>query len=159
MKFVSALISALCILVLALASSEQAIQAGLTPGQSLTNGQCTYSPSGNYRLCLTNGELHSTMKDWCWYTFYNWSSPQDGTYDSICGSPGLGTHANQSASGTVNATADMQGDGNFVLYTGSGGSAVWQSNTAASPSTSSVEIQDDGNLVVYHNGSPVWSVW
>ncbi|KAA2241439.1 hypothetical protein F0L74_16190 [Chitinophaga agrisoli] len=52
--------------------------------------------------------------------------------------------------------AEMQGDGNFVMY-GPGHSYVWDSATDQRPGAFLV-LQDDGNLVIYDgNGAPLWS--
>ncbi|MFD0532324.1 hypothetical protein ACFQ1I_46420 [Kitasatospora arboriphila] len=51
--------------------------------------------------------------------------------------------------------AQMQYDGNFVVYDGN--TPVWASNTAGFPEARLV-LQDDGNLVIYSgSGQPVWS--
>jgi hypothetical protein len=152
---------AACLIVV---TGSQRAEARLTPGQSLTAGQCEYSSNGVHRMCLqsSGGFYHLAMNGktgWCPFSFNLWFSSSDAFYQSQCGSPGLGTHTDQTVSATVNGTADMQSDGNFVLYTGSGGSAVWSTVTSGSPSTSSIDVQNDGNLVVYHNGSPMWSMW
>ena len=53
------------------------------------------------------------------------------------------------------ARADMQADGNLVLYTADGG-VVWASDTGEAGST--LELQDDRNLVLYAPGrAVVWS--
>ncbi|SDS20812.1 CHAP domain-containing protein [Nocardioides scoriae] len=46
--------------------------------------------------------------------------------------------------------AEMQHDGNFVVYGANG--AVWQSGTGGTGDGASVVLQDDGNLVVYRAG-------
>jgi hypothetical protein len=51
--------------------------------------------------------------------------------------------------------AELQGDGNFVLYDGQN-AARFASNTPGNPNSRMV-LQNDGNLVIYaSNGQPVW---
>ena len=57
--------------------------------------------------------------------------------------------------GTANV-ADMQMDGNFVVYN-SAGSPLWNSSTAGNPA-SYLALQSDGNLVLYDASSaPIWA--
>jgi nucleoid-associated protein YgaU len=51
--------------------------------------------------------------------------------------------------------ADLQTDGNFVLYSSSG-AAVWETNTDKKPNTRLV-LQDDRNLVLYSNEAAAWA--
>ncbi|MGZ6637967.1 MAG: hypothetical protein ACXVII_34470 [Solirubrobacteraceae bacterium] len=51
--------------------------------------------------------------------------------------------------------ADMQGDGNLVVY-GDDGHAYWGSGTSNQPNAYAV-VQDDGNFVIYKNGAALWS--
>ncbi|HTJ33723.1 MAG TPA: hypothetical protein VL738_10870 [Dactylosporangium sp.] len=54
--------------------------------------------------------------------------------------------------------ADLQADGNFVLYNDANQPA-WSSSTFGSGFINPyLEMQDDGNLVTYHNGrTPIWA--
>ncbi|WP_211178168.1 LysM peptidoglycan-binding domain-containing protein [Pseudonocardia acidicola] len=101
----------------------------LTSGASLTDGQQLTSPNGKYTLTLANGNLE------------------------LAGPGGPVWATNTAGSGAVRA--DMQADGNLVLYTDSNG-VVWASNTGDPDST--LVLQDDRNIVVYAPGhKPVWS--
>lgn len=51
------------------------------------------------------------------------------------------------------AHADMQPDGNFVIYNPT---AKWSSNTAQFEGAS-LYVQDDGNVVIYQNGHAIWT--
>jgi hypothetical protein len=51
--------------------------------------------------------------------------------------------------------AEMQTDGNFVLYHVNNAPA-WASNTNVAPG-SFVVIQNDGNLVIYRPNFPIWA--
>lgn len=63
--------------------------------------------------------------------------------------------SNTSGAGT-GCYADLQPDGNFVLYDG-GGQAHWNSGTSGT-SGAELRLQGDGNLAVYNGvGEPLWS--
>lgn len=54
--------------------------------------------------------------------------------------------------------ANMQQDGNFVVYhrSGNGGNrALWATHTVGKGQY--LVFQNDGNLVIYHNGGPTWA--
>ena len=53
--------------------------------------------------------------------------------------------------------ADMQTDGNLVLYNDANQPA-WAAGVFGSFISPYLEMQDDGNLVIYHNGrTPIWA--
>ena len=52
-------------------------------------------------------------------------------------------------------TADMQTDGNLVVYAAAN-RPIWSSATNNHPGAT-LAIQDDGNLVLYANGTPIWA--
>ena len=57
-----------------------------------------------------------------------------------------------------NCSANMQGDGNFVVYNNK--TVVWKSNTPnKSKAPYTLIMQSDGNLVAYGSGTPrvVWA--
>jgi hypothetical protein len=54
-----------------------------------------------------------------------------------------------------NSTAEMQGDGNFVIYA-PGHKSVWSTRTHRNPGSVLV-VQNDGNLVLYKDRRPLWS--
>jgi hypothetical protein len=139
--------------------AEKPTQATLFSGDILHAGQCNWSPSGTRALCLYShnfndmGLQYDVTSSWCNGTYTGWKSHFDAYYH--CG--GQGTHVNQWAPASANAQADVQGDGNFVLYNGPGSYAVWATNTGGYDGAQ-VDPLDDYNLVVYYNGSPVWSL-
>ena len=94
----------------------------LSSGSSLKPGDVVTSPNGRYRLELeTTGDLVlSGPSGAAWKT---------GTW------------------GQAVETAEMQTDGNFVLY-GPGRVVVWRTDTADRPGAHLV-LQDDRNLVLY----------
>ena len=94
----------------------------LKSGSSLKPGDFLTSPNGTYRLELqTDGNLVL-------------SGPTGPAWDSkTWGQPVV--------------TADMQADGNFVLYTADHG-VVWRTDTADKPGAHLV-LQDDRNVVIY----------
>ena len=56
----------------------------------------------------------------------------------------------------VDCYADLQPDGNFVVYDG-GGTPLWNSGTSGT-SGAELRIQQDGNMVLYNGvGQPLWS--
>jgi LysM repeat protein len=94
----------------------------LSSGSSLKPGDAITSPNGRYRLELeTSGDL------------------------VLSGPTGTAWHSG--TAGQAVETADMQADGNFVLY-GPGHTVVWRTDTADKPGAHLV-LQDDRNIVVY----------
>lgn len=94
----------------------------LTSGASLAAGQSITSPDGRYTLALqADGNLVL-------------SGPTGPVWDSATAGKGA-------------ARADMQADGNLVVYTADNG-VVWASDTADKPGAHLV-LQDDRNVVVY----------
>lgn len=72
--------------------------------------------------------------------------------------PGQGLSAGQRIYSDNNEYyAQMQGDGNFVVYTATG-TALWSTNTAGSGANWAV-MQTDGNFVLYNQstGAAIWS--
>jgi predicted alpha-1,2-mannosidase len=54
--------------------------------------------------------------------------------------------------------ADLQLDGNFVLYNDANQAAWATGSSGAGRVNPYLEVQDDGNLVIYHNGTtPLWA--
>lgn len=104
----------------------------LNAGTSLALGQSITSPNGKYKL-----ELQA-----------------DGNL--VLGGPAGMAWASETSGKQVNR-ADMQTDGNLVLYTADNG-VVWASDTADKPGAHLV-LQDDRNIVIYAaDGSTVlWS--
>lgn len=132
----------------------------MNPGDSLSMGSCLLSDNGSYGLCAhdINGGTGFYALSWslgCSYSIYViWNSH----IDTHCSS-GYGSHTDQSTSAGSDGFAQMQSDGNFVLYT-SGGTARWATNTNGYGSSAFLNLQDDGNLVVYYNTNvPVWSLF
>lgn len=102
----------------------------LTGGQKLDAGQSLTSNNGAYSL---------TLQD-------------DGNLVLIDGGNAVW------AAGTGGHTpghAEVQGDGNFVVYD-NGGGALWSSNTEGKSDVKLV-LQDDRNLVLYSGADSVWS--
>ncbi|MGH3725804.1 MAG: LysM peptidoglycan-binding domain-containing protein [Mycobacterium sp.] len=102
----------------------------LTGGQKLEAGQSLTSNNGAYSLTLQ----------------------QDGNlvlseYDTVVWATGT--------NGTSPDRAEVQGDGNFVLYE-QGGKPIWNSDTEGKDNVRLV-LQDDRNLVLYSGDSPAWS--
>ncbi|MDT5029994.1 MAG: hypothetical protein QOC94_165 [Actinoplanes sp.] len=109
----------------------------LGTGGRLTSGQQLTSSNGRFHLNLqTDGNL----------VIYDGSSPiwATGTWNL--------------PSGSRPTRAEMQADGNLVLYNDANQPA-WASGSWGSDRVNPfVELQDDGNLVIYHNGrSPLWA--
>ena len=92
-------------------------------------------------LTSTNGTYTINMQSDCNLVLYNNSTAiwQSGTN-------GRGS----------NCFAEMQTDGNLVVYT-SANNALWQSGTSGKGSSGSyLDMQTDGNLVIYNNGAAIW---
>ena len=104
-------------------------------------GQTSIVPPVSQMLILNNGDtLFSNNK--CFKLLPNLNmvvfKTQSGIDTALC------------ATNTVNSGAthaDMQADGNFVLYN-AGNQAVWSSQTPNNPGAYLV-MQNDGNLVIY----------
>jgi nucleoid-associated protein YgaU len=94
----------------------------LAGGSSLATGQSITSDNGKYKL-----ELQA-----------------DGNL-VLSGPTGVGWTSDTAGKG--GAHADMQADGNFVLYSADNG-VVWRTDTADKPGAHLV-LQDDRNIVVY----------
>jgi hypothetical protein len=124
----------------------------LLPGQSLGAGDSLYSATRAFRLTLQGsyGQLALEVLD-------DRTLPRDsldGQYTVMLQLPEL----SDISSGEF-AHADMQEDGNFVLYEEGGtANAMWDSQTFGNPGAF-LRCQDDGNLVVYEaTGSiPLWA--
>ncbi|WP_457062152.1 LysM peptidoglycan-binding domain-containing protein [Mycobacteroides abscessus] len=102
----------------------------LTQGQKLDSGQSLTSNNGAYTLTLQDdGNLVLT----------------EG------GSPVWASDT----SGHSASRAEVQSDGNFVVYD-NGGGALWSSNTEGRTDVKLV-LQDDRNLVLYSGADSVWS--
>lgn len=105
-------------------------RSSLLPGQRLVVNQSLVAPSGRHSLHYQpDGNL----------VLYEggraiWASRTDGN------APG---------------SAEMQYDGNFVVYDPTG-KPLWASGTWGQPSAM-VQLQDDGNLVIYRNGEALWA--
>ncbi|WP_100492888.1 LysM peptidoglycan-binding domain-containing protein [Mycobacteroides abscessus] len=102
----------------------------LTQGQKLDSGQSLTSNNGAYTLTLQDdGNLVLT----------------EG------GSPVWASDTSGHSAGR----AEVQSDGNFVVYD-NGGGALWSSNTEGRTDVKLV-LQDDRNLVLYSGADSVWS--
>lgn len=102
----------------------------LTQGQKLDSGQSLTSNNGAYTLTLQDdGNLVLT----------------EG------GSPVWASDTSGHSAGR----AEVQSDGNFVVYD-NGGGALWSSNTEGRSDVKLV-LQDDRNLVLYSGADSVWS--
>jgi len=148
----------LCFVAAIAMMSSQRLDATLYPGDKLTvsGTNCHYSPNGLRALCVGIPPVGGGLKYvlyWNENSFPSWYSDADANW------PGPGTHTGHSMDATSNASAEMQSDGNFVLYTGPGGSAVWSTNTSGHTNNPVFEPQDDGNLVLYENGLPIWALF
>jgi LysM repeat protein len=94
----------------------------LSSGSSLKPGDAITSPNGKYHFTLDAGG------------------------DLVLSGP-TGVAWKSGTAGQAVETADMQADGNFVLY-GPGHTVLWRTDTADKPGAHLV-LQDDRNLVVY----------
>lgn len=104
---------------------------GLKIGESLGVDQQLSSPNGKYVLTM-QGDGNLVLSE-------------GGTTVWSSGTTGSGA-----------VKADMQSDGNFVLYKATG-EAAWDANTDDHPGAT-LKLQDDRNLVVYApNGDALWS--
>lgn len=102
----------------------------LNEGQKLGPGQSITSNNGAYTLTLQDdGNL--VLAEY--------------------GTPVWATGTN----GNTPDRAEVQSDGNFVLYA-SGGKPIWHSDTKGKKDVRLV-LQDDRNLVLYSGGSPAWA--
>jgi hypothetical protein len=139
--------------------ASQNVGASMHPGDAIRVGQCEYSPSGTKTLCfgVTNG-WYGLATTYVYCSFNVWTSRFDGWNAANLPCAAGGTHTDQWADGTSSASAEMQSDGNFVLYTAPGGTPVWATSTF-NTNNPSFEVQDDGNLVIYAGGVPIWSVF
>jgi hypothetical protein len=85
----------------------------------------------------------------------NWSSLFD--VPGFAGN-GPGTHAGQGSPANSSSCANMQTDGNFVLYNNCS-NPVWHTSTSGNPGAF-LNAQDDGNMVVYSSSSTVlWALY
>lgn len=107
----------------------------LFAGQSLgAPGQTMYDATYKYSLYEYDGYLEEYL---------------NGTHDLLW-------YAGSSCSGT--SSADMQADGNFVIYCN--GIATWSSGTGGHPRSYGMylHLQADGNVVIYSNyGRAYWA--
>lgn len=108
----------------------------LYPGDRLLSGQSVYDYSGRYKLEMqADGNL--VMTDTTNPTYHPW-------YSNTFYSPG-------------GAYAEMQGDGNFVIYRPDR-SPLGNTGTSSSNNLGSYAIlQPDGNFVLYAGNSATWS--
>jgi predicted alpha-1,2-mannosidase len=112
----------------------------LRAGQRLTRGQQLDSPNGRFHLVLqADGNLviydGPPQQNPIWATS-TWNLPAD----------------------RKPTRADMQADGNFVLYNEANQGAWASGSWGAGRVNPYLEMQDDGNLVIYHNGTaPLWA--
>jgi hypothetical protein len=129
----------------------------LQPSIRLGLGNSWYSPTGAFRLTLQASDgnvvlqaLDDSTLPYGWWQQGQQLSPAALTWVPIW------------ATGTNNKSvteADMQVDGNFVVY--SGPTAVFATNTNGCQNAF-LRIQDDGNAVIYFNWPnigvlPVWA--
>ena len=129
-----------------------------TPGQPWTG----YAQGDDYQAGLAT---RNAGRGTPWLSFWTVSGPQNGgcagssTFPNVPSTPGvLGTNSalwqgQQIRTGSFHA--DMQYDGNFVVYNGS--TPLWSSNTVGKGGNR-VVMQGDGNLVIYKpDNTPVWA--
>ena len=106
--------------------------ARLNPGQTLTAGKFLMSPNRRAQLIMqTDGNL----------VLYDLTN-----HNALWGSM---------TNGKGGVRANMQPDGNFVVYT-SNYHPLWASGTDKNPGAF-LAVQDDGNVVVYIGTHPLWS--
>lgn len=144
MKMLQSLIAAIALAVVATpvkaqecvqATSEVNVLAGdtLYPGQEIHPGDQLHSSSGVFHLEFTNEgrlELHKVTSYGEIVKWRTWAS-----------------------GGTL---AEMEEDGNFVLYNNDG-RKIWQSYTKGNDDSRLI-MQNDGNLVIYTpSGQPIWA--
>lgn len=107
--------------------------ARLPPGKSLTSGQFLMSPNRRAQLIMqTDGNL----------VLYDLASGHAALWGSM-------------TNGKGGVRADMQSDGNFVVYNANH-NPLWASGTDKHPGAF-LAVQDDGNVVVYAGTQPLWS--
>lgn len=102
----------------------------LRTGSKLTSGQSLTSPNGNYTLTLQDDG--------------NLVLGEDGRAVWASGTNGRGA-----------VRAELQADGNFVLYTADN-AAAWASQTDGKGGDT-LRVQDDRNVVLYAGSKAVWS--
>jgi hypothetical protein len=145
-------------LTVAIAVTGRVVSASiLYPGDSLNcSGDVAYSNDSAYSLscAYANATLDYELI-WTGGPYGGWLSGVD-TYDISTNH--YGSHTNQNGAVGSDGFAQMQSDGNFVLYTGSD-VARWATNTSGYGSSAFLNLQDDGNLVVYYDTNvPIWSL-
>ena len=161
-QFRPAVIALAFVIGLVAAATGATVHASLFPGDSITHNNCDYSPSGTKALCMHTYSFSfgdaldfNNGGSWCGGAYSGWYSIFDGSYS--CG--GRGSHSSQVVGASATGEADMQSDGNFVLYSAPSGSSRWSTNTGGHTNNPEIDPQDDGNLVVYENGTPIWSLF
>lgn len=111
-------------------------QDTLAAGESLDGNwaQTLYSAGGRYELAMQNdGNLVLYRNDTGQAIWASWTDGHPGSH------------------------ADMQPDGNLVVYSPDG-SPLWRSGTEGHPGAS-LSVQEDGNVVVYApGGSALWNI-
>jgi hypothetical protein len=146
------------VLAFAIAATGRVVSAtALYPGDSFNcNGDVRYSDNSSYSLsCIYETSTLGYEVVWTGGVYSGWFSGGD-TYD--IGPGHYGSHSNQNGYVGSDGFAQMQSDGNFVLYTG-GDVARWATNTSGYGSSAFLNLQNDGNLVVYYNTNvPIWSI-
>ncbi len=156
--------SAGLLLVMGLASSDSHAQYTqvLWDGQSLAGDGTLTSNEGLYRLTFERIFNDYAQENWSVLTvrqvgtpYVLWWSIDDGAYPT-----GLGSHMNQTSTAALGCgSADMQGDGNFVLYHCNGLNPVWHTSTSSNAGAY-LTMQDDSNLVIYTSSNvAIWSTW
>jgi hypothetical protein len=127
----------------------------MQPSDRLHNGDSLFSDDSAYYLTFENNGTgyYTLISNACGI---GWSSFSDG-HPNTC--VGAGSHSAQSADAGSSGFAQMQSDGNFVLYTG-GSSSVWATNTNGHTTGPFLSLQTDGNLIVYYNTNvALWSLF
>jgi hypothetical protein len=129
------------------AGTTTANAQNLYSGDSMTFDDVRYSPNGRYRLQ--------------WYQHFNttlvvYRRLPSGVWEGYY--PLFGWYANVVPITPCCPFAQMQEDGNFVIYRGD--STPYDATNTAGNSGAYLNIQDDGNVVLYSASHvPLWSPW